>query len=72
MKMLEKWKKCLGKGKVFGALLTNLSKAFHCLGHKFLTAKMNANSFNLLALPLIHDYLSNRKQEIKLENNYST
>ena len=25
LKMLEKWKKCVGKGKVFGALLTDLS-----------------------------------------------
>ena len=70
--MLEKWKKCVAKGKVSGALLTDLSKAFHCLDHKFLTVKMNAYSFNLPALRLIHDYLSNRKQEIKLENNFST
>ena len=38
MKMLEKWKKFGGKGKVFSALLTDLSKAFDCLDHKLLTA----------------------------------
>ena len=27
LKMLEKWKKCAGKGNVFGALLIDLSKA---------------------------------------------
>ena len=25
LKMLEKWEKCVGKGKFFGALLTDLS-----------------------------------------------
>ena len=29
MVMLEKWKKALNKQKVAGALLTDLSKAFH-------------------------------------------
>ena len=33
---------------------------------------MNAYSFNLPALHLIHDYLSNRKQRIKTENTYRT
>ena len=27
-------KKCVGKGKVFSALLTDVSKAFDCLDHK--------------------------------------
>ena len=33
---------------------------------------MNAYDFILPALRLVHDYLSNRKQRIKIENNYST
>ena len=53
--------KCVGKGKDFGALLTDLSKAFDCLDHKLLTYKLNAHSLNIPALRLIHDYLSNRK-----------
>ena len=70
--MIEKWKKCVGKGRVFGALLTDLSKVFVCLGHKFLATKLNAYSLNLPALSLVHDYLSNRKQRIKIENTYSS
>ena len=50
------------KVKVFGALLTDLSKAFDCLPHEFIIAKLNAYGFNLPALKLMHSYLSRRKQ----------
>ena len=59
--LLEKWKNAVDKGKMFGALLTNLSKAFDCLNHELLIAKLNAYGFTLPALKLIHNYLSNRK-----------
>ena len=52
--MLEKWKNAVDKGKVFGALLTDLSKAFDCLPHKLIIAKLNAYGFNLPALKLMH------------------
>ena len=54
----------------FDTLLTDFLKAFDCLDPKWLTAKMNAYSFNLPALHLIHDYLSNRKQRIKTEKKH--
>ena len=31
--LLEKWKAAVDKGKEFGALLTDSSKAFDCLNH---------------------------------------
>ena len=73
--MLEKCKKCVDKGKVFGALLPGLSKPFyclHCLDHDLLTVKLNIYGFNLPALRLVRDYLSKRKQRIKIENTYIT
>ena len=63
--MLEKRKKSADNGQAFGALLTDLSKAFDCLDHEFLFAKLNAYGFSLPALKLVHDYLSNRKQRTK-------
>ena len=57
--------KCVGKGKDFGALLTDFLKVFDCLDHKLLTYKLYAYSVNIPALRLIHDYLSNRKQSNK-------
>lgn len=72
LKMLKKWTKCFGKGKVSGALLIDLVKAFDCLDHKLLLAKLIGYSLNLSALRLVNDFLSNRKQGIKIENTGST
>ena len=57
---------------MFGAVLTDLSKAFDCRNHDLLIAKLNAYDFSLPALRLIHDYLSNRKQRTRINNSYST
>ena len=43
--LLEKWKNSFDKGKIFGALLTNLSKIVDCLKHKLLIVKLNAYGF---------------------------
>ena len=48
--------------KTFGDLLADLCKAFDCLDHQFLKAKLIAYGFRLLALKLFHNYLSQRKQ----------
>ena len=50
LNLLEKWKNSVDKGKVFGALLTDLSKAFDCPDHELLTAKLHAYGFTLPAL----------------------
>ena len=44
--------------KIFGALLADLSKAFDCLNHELLIAKLKAYGFSLTALKLVHNYLS--------------
>ena len=60
--MPEKWKNAVEKGKLFGGLLTDLSKAFDCLLHELIIAKLNTYGFNLPALKLMQSYLSHRKQ----------
>ena len=71
LKMLEKWKGSVNGSKVFGALLTDFSKAFDCLDHELLIAKLNAHGFSLPALRLINDYLSNRRQRTRIANSFS-
>ena len=55
--MLEKWKHAVNNKNVFGALLTDLSKAFDCICHDLLIAKLNTYGLSLLALKLLHNYL---------------
>ena len=70
--MLEKWKRSVDNSKMLGALLTDLSKAFDCLGHELLIAKLNVYGFSLTALKLVNNCLSNRKQWIKTNSLYSS
>ena len=59
--MLEIWKEATDN-KAFGTLLTDLSKAFNCLSHDLLIAKLHAYGLNLASLKILQDYLTNRKQ----------
>ena len=70
--MLEKWRKALDKGKLAGALLTDLSKAFDCLNHNLLIAKLHAYGFEYNSLSYVYSYLSNRKHRTKVNNSFST
>ena len=68
--MLEKWKVILDKGKSCGDLLTDLSKVFDCVAHDLLIAEFHAYSFDDMSLQLIYNYLSDRKQRIKINSFY--
>ena len=70
--MLEKWKRSVNNSKIFGALLTNLLKAFDYLGHELLMARLNAYGFSLTALKLVHNSLSNRRKRTKINSTYSS
>ena len=45
---------------------------FDCFFYQLIISNGNAYVFSLPALRLIHAYLSNRKQETKIGNLYST
>ena len=53
--------------KAFGGLLTDLSKAFDCSSHDLLFAKLHSYGLDVDSLNILQDYLSNRKQRIKVE-----
>ena len=63
-------KKCADGVLAFGYLLTEVLKAFDCLDHERIIAKLNSCEFSWLGLKLTHDYLSNRKQRKRENNSY--
>ena len=54
------------------SLLTDLSKAFDCLPHDLLVAKLYAYGFDLKSVTLVHSYLTGRKQRVKIDHIYSS
>ena len=69
---LEQWKNAVDKGTCFGALLTDSSKAFDCLSHELLIAKLHAYGYDLPAPKSFQSYLSNKKQRTKINATYSS
>ena len=70
--MLEKWRKSLDDKGFGGAVLMDLSKAFDCMNHELLLAKMHAYGFGKSALKTIHSYLTNRWQRVKINYSFSS
>ena len=53
-------------------VLMDLSKAFDCLPHDLLIAKLEAYGFGIGSLRLIFDYLTFRKQRVRINSTYSS
>ena len=70
--ILDKWRRTFDKRGCSGVLLTNLSKTFDCLSHDLLIAKIEAYGFDYMSVKLLHSYLTNRQQRVRINSNYGT
>ena len=68
---MEEWKKHLDDKKIVGAVLMDLSKAFDCVPHDLLLAKMEAYGFEFNTLVFFYSYLKRRRQNVKINNVFS-
>ena len=71
IRLLEEWRKGLDDGNLVGAILMDLSKAFDCIPHDLLIAKLHAYGFNANSLSYIYGYLKGRRQGVKINGIYS-
>ena len=67
--LIEKWRRSVDGGGQDGALLSDLSKAFDCIDHELLIAKLYAYVFDKNSLYFINSYLKGRKQRTKMNSS---
>ena len=72
LKLKNSINKSLDKRKYVGLVMMDLSKAFDCMPHNLLIAKLHAYGFDKNSLRLIHSYLKGRLQRVKINSEYSS
>ena len=71
IRLIEEWREYLDKDFVVGAVMTDLSKAFDCIPHDLLIAKLEAYGLGEKALSYIYSYLTNRNQCVGINDTKS-
>ena len=66
LNLLQHWQKYLDKGEILGTLLMDLSKAYDCISHDLLIAKLEAYGFSFNSLNFVHSFLHGRKHRVKI------
>ena len=67
---IESWKKAIDRDECVACILMDLSRAFDSLPHGLLIAKLHAYGCDVNACKLIRDYLSSRRQRVKVQNTF--
>ena len=71
-KLLLSWQKELDNGGFVGTILMDLSKAYDCIAHELLIAKLKCYGIENRSLRLFLDYLTNRNQRTKIGSSFSS
>ena len=69
---MEKLNTSLNKKQKVGLFMMDLSKAFDCISHDLLLAKLYAYGFGKKSVKLSYSYLKDRKQRVKINSTYSS
>ena len=72
LRLMEKLNTSLDKKQKVGLFMMDLSKAFDCVSHDLLLAKLYAYGFGKKSVKLIYSYLKGRKQRVKINSTYSS
>ena len=72
LKLTEEWRKMLDQNKVVGVVIMDLSKAFDCLPHELLIAKLASYGIKRNTLLLLYSYLKDRKQVVDIKGKQSS
>ena len=72
LRFVEECKMLLDEGHYVATILMDLSKAFDCLPHALMIAKLNCYDVGLDSCEFIKSYLCNREQCVKVNNQCST
>ena len=70
-RLTEDWRQALDDNSIIGVIAIDLSKAFDCMPHGLLIAKLHAYGFSLPVCKLMKSYLVNRKQRVKIGETFS-
>ena len=65
------WQKAIDSGLVAGVVFLDLSKAFDCVVHSMLLAKLPYYGIHGSSLAWLTDYLQGRQQRVFMHNVYS-
>ena len=71
MRLVEEWRERLHNKYIVGVILLDLSKAFDCIPHDVIIAKLAAYGLHDAALKLIFSYLKNQKQCVRINKTSS-
>ena len=66
--LIEDWKGALDKNSVVGTVIMDLSKAFDLIPHDLLLVKLSACGTSTYSLHLLKNYLTNRRQRVRVED----
>lgn len=71
LRLIEDWRVSCDKKEIVAVVSMDLSKAFDSIPHELLLAKLKGYGLSLSAFALFKQYLTGRRQRVKIGDEYS-